>query len=202
MIMTIRAYHPSDLVAMYRICLKTADSGKDATGKYRDPDLVGHFYAAPYAVNEPDLCFVFCCSGEPCGYIIGTRDSARFYEICESKWFPVLRERYPLPDIEDRSQDAHIIRLIHKGHSPNDDLRLYPAHLHIDILPVGQGHGMGRILMDTFLDRLRALKVPAVHLQVGKANPGAIKFYERMEFQVIKEYEYAIAFGMILDKFE
>ena len=54
----IRNYHPCDLVSLYRICLLTADSGGDASHLYSDPDLVGQFYAAPYAVYEPELCFV------------------------------------------------------------------------------------------------------------------------------------------------
>lgn len=194
----IRSYHPSDLSALYRICLLTADSGKDASGKYKDPDLVGQYYAAPYAVLEPDLCFILSISGKPCGYILGACDSLIFYKRCEQEWFPLLRERYPLPEPEDTSMDAHIIRLVHAGHKLNEDLIDYPAHLHIDILPEGQGQGMGRKLTDTFIKRLRELKVPALHLQVGKANPGAIRFYERLGFHVIKEYERAIAFGMRL----
>lgn len=194
----IRPYHPSDLYALYQICLKTGDSGKDATCKYNDPEILGHFYAAPYAVLESDLCFVLTCSGSPCGYILGTRDSAVFYERCERDWFPVLRERYPKPAEDDASADANIIRLIHRGHKVKKELLDYPAHLHIDILPAGQGQGMGRKLTDTFLNRLRELKVPAIHLEVGKANPGAIKFYKRIGFHVIKEYERSIAFGMNL----
>jgi ribosomal protein S18 acetylase RimI-like enzyme len=194
----IRPYHPSDLVSLYKICLLTADSGKDASGLYKDPDIVGHFYAAPYAVLEPDLCYVLVANDVPCGYIVGTRDSQEFYQRCEKEWFPPLRKRYSLPDEKDQTYDARIIRLIHSGHKPVDDLLDYPAHLHIDILPTGQGQGMGRKLMDVFINRLKELNVPALHLQVGKANPGAIKFYERIGFHLIKEYEFSIAFGMKL----
>ncbi len=194
----IRPYHPSDLSALYRICLQTGDSGKDASAKYSDPDLLGQFYAAPYAVLEPELCFVLTCSGKPCGYIIGTKDSQEFYRRCERDWFPVLRERYPMPAKDDTSADAHIIRLIHQGHVPNPDLSDYPAHLHIDILPQGQGKGMGRRLIETFVEELRRQHVKALHLQVGKSNENAVQFYQRVGFHIIKEYERAIAFGMKL----
>ncbi len=194
----IRPYHPSDLISLYRICLQTADSGKDASIKYTDPNLLGHYFAAPYVFLEPDLCFVLSLEGKPCGYILGTRNSEKFCDRCEKEWFPLLREQYPLPNPQDTSPDAHIIRLIHQGHKINNDLLSYPAHLHIDILPAGQGRGMGRKIMDIFLDKLRELQVPALHLQVGKANPGAIKFYERVGFHIIKEYEKAVAFGLKL----
>lgn len=194
----IRPYHPSDMPALYRICLQTGDSGVDATPLYRDPDLLGHFYAAPYAVIEPDLCLILTRDRTPVGYILGTRDSVAFAGQCEQRWFPLLRERYPLPPADDRSPDAQIIRLIHAGQRAQEDMAAYPAHLHIDLLPEGQGQGWGRRLMTTFLDRLRSLDVPAVHLGVGKRNPGAIAFYERVGFHVIQNHEGWIAYGMRL----
>lgn len=192
----IRPYHPSDLAALYRICLLTGNSGSDASALFKDQDLLGQHYVAPYAVLEAQVCFTLTESGIPCGYIVGTPDSQLFYERCENEWFPTLRQRYPLPPESDNSFDARIIRLIHEGHKVNPDCLDYPAHLHIDLLPVAQGQGLGRKLMDVFINKLIELNVPALHLGVGKSNTGAIAFYERMGFQRIKEYEKAIWFGM------
>lgn len=108
----IRPYHPSDLYSLYRICLLTGANGVDASSLFRDPELLGHYYAAPYAVLEPDLCFVLTHAGAPCGYVLGTRDSATFAARCEREWFPVLRTRYPLPPDDDQSEDAQLIRRI------------------------------------------------------------------------------------------
>ncbi len=132
---TIRPYHPSDLVELYRICLRTGASGEDASELYLDPDILWHYYAAPYAVGEPSLCFVLTNDGMPCGYILGTRDSKTFVDWCEHHWFPPLRERYPLPPVDDVSPDARMMRLIHAGYHPPEGLTEFPAHLHIDILP-------------------------------------------------------------------
>jgi ribosomal protein S18 acetylase RimI-like enzyme len=195
----IRSYHPSDLCALYRICLLTGDSGHDARELCNDDALFGHCYAAPYAVLEPDLCFVLLADGEPCGYILGTRDSRTFRERCEREWFPVLRTRYAVPLASDHSLDADLIRRIHTGVPFDPDLAAYPAHLHIDLLPIAQGQGWGRMLMQTFLTRLRALRVPGVHLGVGRRNTRAISFYERVGFQVIKSSERSICFGMHLE---
>ena len=54
----IRAVRPSDLDDLYRICLATGAGGGDASALYRDPKLLGHVYAAPYAVFSPQsvLC--------------------------------------------------------------------------------------------------------------------------------------------------
>ncbi|MFO7631421.1 MAG: GNAT family N-acetyltransferase [Caldilinea sp.] len=194
----IRPYHPSDLYSLYQICLKTADSGQDATALFRDPELIGHIYVAPYAVAEPDLCFVLTVDGAPSGYVLGTRDSDAFHAWCEREWFPVLRARYPLPPAEDDSPDASAIRGIHEGHAPHPDLAAYPAHLHIDLLPVAQGQGWGRRMIQTLLERMRQLGVSGVHLGVGKRNIGGIQFYERVGFHRVIDAETWIAFGMEL----
>jgi ribosomal protein S18 acetylase RimI-like enzyme len=196
---TIRPYHASDLVALYRVCLLTGDSGNDARQLYRDEELLGHYYAAPYAVLEPDLCFVLLQDGTPCGYILGTRDSAAFRARTELEWFPPLRARYAPPPDSDTSPDAEMIRHIHAGMRDGSDLAAYPAHLHIDLLPAGQGQGWGRAMMQQFLDRLRALHAPGVHLGVGRRNSRAIAFYERVGFQPIRSSEGGIVFGMRLD---
>jgi GNAT superfamily N-acetyltransferase len=195
----IRHYHPSDLYALYGIGLLTGDSGADASELYHDEELLGHRYVAPYAVLEPDLCFTLLHDGAPCGYILGTRDSHAFHVRCEQDWFPALRARYRLPLADDHSLDADLIRHLYAGIRFDPDLATHPAHLHIDILPVGQGQGWGRALMQTFLTRLRALHVPAVHLWVGRRNTRGIAFYERVGFQPIKSSAGAICFGMHLD---
>ncbi len=195
----IRPYQPRDLRALYTICLKTGDSGADATSRFRDPDLLGHYFAAPYGVLAPETSFVLVDERDAaCGYILGTCDTAEFAARCEREWFPALRARYPLPSPEDHSPDAQMIRAIHAGIEVDDVAREYPAHLHIDILPIGQKQGWGRRLMETFLDRLRELGAPAVHLGVGIRNHNAIAFYERMGFHRIRSEQHFIVYGMHL----
>lgn len=194
----IRSFHPSDLYSLYRICLLTGDSGKDASEIYKDPEILGHFYAAPYAVLEPELCFVAVKNGRPVGYILGTQNSEQFAARCEAEWFPPLRQRYPFPPDSDKSPDAAIIRRIHAGQPVKPELLKYPAHLHIDLLPEAQGQGLGRKLIQVFADKLRQLHVPALHLEVGRKNENAIMFYERVRFRRVFEFEFSIAFGMIL----
>lgn len=178
----IRPYHPSDLCALYRICLQTGDSGADATRLYRDPDLLGHYYAGPYAVFEPDLCFVLTAAGQPCGYILGARDTPAFAERCAREWFPALRARYPAPAPDDRSPEAQLIRMVRSGEVDSPGPAGYPAHLHIDLLPQAQGRGWGHQLMRVFLERLRQLGVGGVHLGVAAGNARAVRFYERAGF--------------------
>jgi ribosomal protein S18 acetylase RimI-like enzyme len=190
-------YHPSDLPMLYRICLLTGDSGQDATHLYKDLDLLGHLYVAPYALFGPDLCFMLTHLQQPCGYVLGTKNTVFFREQCEAQWFPALRERYALPPESDTSKDATLIRHIHLGYRnrlhPN-----YPAHLHIDLLPVAQGKGWGRNMMNTFLNKLRELNIPGVELGVGKRNTNAIGFYEALGFVRLEETELSLTYGITL----
>jgi hypothetical protein len=91
----IRVFHPADMPMLYQICLETGASGSDATGSL-DRDILGHIYAAPYVIFEPELCFVLTLNGRVCGYILGTSDSQQFATWCETKWWPTLRQAYPL----------------------------------------------------------------------------------------------------------
>lgn len=185
----IRPYHLSDLCALYTVCLKTGDAGQDASHLYKNGELFGHVYVAPYVAFEPELAFVLTHHGAPVGYVLGTRDSVAFAERSEREWYPVLRQRYPLPAADDHSPDAGMIRALHRVPSAHAEMADYPAHLHIDLLPVGQGQGWGRRLIEIFLDRLRQIDVPAVHLGVAIKNERAIGFYERLGFTRIVVYE-------------
>ena len=90
----IRNYHITDLSSLYRICLLTGHNGDDASPFLKDTDLVGHLFAAPYAIFDPDLCFILVKDSVPSGYILGTRDSIKFYEKCEKKWCKIQTDEY------------------------------------------------------------------------------------------------------------
>jgi ribosomal protein S18 acetylase RimI-like enzyme len=198
MTFAIRDCTPADAPALNIICLKTGDNGADATPLYKDPDLVGSYYAAPYAIIEPASSFVLTHEGEPCGYIVGAKDTADFSARCERHYFPPLRAKYPMPPADDTSHDAWIIRAIHRGIDFNEVFKDYPAHLHIDIMPIGQKHGFGRKLMEAFLGRMKANGVKGVHLGVGAKNLNAIAFYERMGFHRVVTHDTWIGYGIFL----
>jgi len=113
----LRPYHASDLVRLYDICLATGDAGQDATGLL-EPELLGHYFLAPYCWDDAGLCFVLTQHEIPLGYIVATADSRGFARRCEVDWWPVLRRRYPLQvaDSADTLSSARLIQLIHAGY--------------------------------------------------------------------------------------
>ena len=74
----VRPYRPSDLDALYQICLLTGDDGQDATPLFSDPRLLGHFFAAPYGLFEPALAFVAEDTAGVGGYILSALDTQAF----------------------------------------------------------------------------------------------------------------------------
>ncbi|MGY2896582.1 GNAT family N-acetyltransferase [Deinococcus sp. UYEF24] len=197
---TLRPYRPGDLLALYDVCLRTGDSGADATGLYRDPMLLGHYYAAPYATLCPDTTFVLDDGVRVQGYVLGVPDSRAFAARCEAEWFPVLRPLYPLPAETDTSRDARMVRAIHRGiPAPKAEWAgWYPAHLHIDLLPVAQGGGHGRRLMETLFAALAERGAAGVHLGVGTRNLNAQGFYQRLGFQELERGEASVTYGLRL----
>ena len=175
---------------MYDICLRTGASGEDATGTYREPDLLGEIYVGPYVRLAPSLAFVGEDGEGVAGYVLGVADTRAFEKACEREWWPAVRARHPLGHYPARSPEDRLIRLMHDPPVTSDDVvERYPAHLHIDLLPRLQGRGYGRRLLESLFDGLLGFGVSAVHLGVGLANQRAIGFYERMDFTVVHRYE-------------
>ena len=149
-----------DLAGAYRTCLLTGDAGRDASGLYRDPDLLGHVYVGAYLAHGRGTQLVPVDDAGPAGYLLSTDDTSGFETWAEGSWWPALRERYPLRD--DGSPDAALVRLIHTPPRTPDALtRDHPAHLHIDLQERAQGTGLGRLLIDRLLEELRERAVPA-----------------------------------------
>jgi GNAT superfamily N-acetyltransferase len=182
----IRPYRPDDLNALYSICLATADAGADGSRLYRDPNLVGHVYAAPYGVLAPHAAFVIEDKDGVGGYIVGSENTHGFEQMMEREWWPRLRAIYSDPRAVAGPDD----RMAHLIHHPEvTKHRLYtafPAHLHINILPRLQGQGFGGRMISTWLEAIAGLGAFRAHLGVGVRNARAVAFYSRYGFREIE----------------
>ncbi len=180
----IRPAAPGDLDDIYRICLLTAASGGDGTDLYSDPRGPGYMHAAPYAVLHPECAFVLDDgTGKAIGYVVGTPDSDAFEERLDAEWWPFVRaEIAAMPLL--RAKDAVLSERARGGHRKDPRITArFPAHLHINILPEGQGGGWGRRLIETELDTMRVRGVPGLHLGIDRRNTRAIAFYDHLGFR-------------------
>lgn len=185
----IRSVRPDDLDALYDIALKTGDGGADATHLYTDPKLIGHIYAAPYAVLEPQSAFVAEDADGVAGYIVGARNTHAFHDRLEAEWWPLLRPQFDDPSdipFEEWTLDQLCAFIIHNPRmAPQKIIDAYPSHLHINLLPHLQGQGLGAALMDRFLTTMEAAGSRGVHLGVAPNNERARRFYDNFGFKEV-----------------
>ena len=181
----LRPATPDDLPALYHVCLKTGDSGKDATHLQDDPELLGQVFVGPYVMLEPALAFMLDSDQGPVGYVLGVLDTGRFNDRLKTEWLPRLQKLHPDPGNDpERWRGSDWVR--HTLHHPFLDvpamLTAYPSHAHIDLLAEARGHGVARHLMQTMMERLTGLGSPGLHLQVNPKNYEAQAFYHSLGF--------------------
>ena len=140
----------------------------------------------PYLEFEPEFGLVVEDDQGVCGYALGALDSKRFYLRYETEWRPALCERFPLPS----GDPAHWSRVQHVHswyHRPDyfcpEPYDLHPSHLHIDLLERAQGKGLGRVMLQQVMERLRSKGSPGAHLGVSLVNEAAQGFYRHLGFR-------------------
>ncbi|HTR86400.1 MAG TPA: GNAT family N-acetyltransferase [Reyranella sp.] len=179
----IRAFRKGDLDALYAISLATGFEGGDASHLYADPKLMGHIYAAPYALLAPELAIVVEDGEGIAGFALGTADTVAWERRLEESWWPALRERHAMPSEADRTQwtaDQRRAFTIHRpSHTPDRITLPYPAHLHMNLLPRAQGRGIGSALFERWTEIAGA---PRLHVAVNHANAGGLAFWRRLGF--------------------
>jgi GNAT superfamily N-acetyltransferase len=190
--MLVRPYDDGDRDAVYDICLRTGDEGGDASGQVT-AELMGDVWAGPYLALEPGTAFVAVDGTEVVGYVIGTPDTRAFEAACEVQWWPRLRRRYVAtdpagPDPRGWTLDERLRRLVHQPlRSPDEVVTGHPAHLHLDLLPVAQGRGLGHALLRRVLGALAEHGVPGVHVGVSPTNVRGLRFWSRGGFVPIRQ---------------
>ena len=196
---SIRSYKSADTSAVYEICLKTGNSGQDATHLFSDPLVLGHIYVGPYMEFEPQSVFILEDDQGPCGYIMGVLDSQTYYQWMHSEWLPKIRVDYKKPTGNPDTWDEteKITNLLFHPVSQRL-LPDFPSHLHIDLLSRAQGKGQGKLMMDRFIDYLRYNKIPGVHLELSSSNDRAFNFYRKYGMQELDRDNESIIMGYYL----
>ena len=193
---SIRSYKSADTSAVYEICLKTGNSGQDATHLFSDPLVLGHIYVGPYMEFEPQSVFILEDDQGPCGYIMGVLDSQTYYQWMHREWLPKIRVNYKKPtgnpDTWDETEKITDL-LFHPASQRL--LPDYPAHLHIDLLSRAQGKGQGKLMMDRFIDYLRYNKIPGLYLDLSSSNDRAFNFYRKYGMKELDRDKESIIMG-------
>lgn len=179
---TIRNARPPDEVAILDICLRTADGGQDGSQCYSDPRLPGFVWALPYVRFCPENAFVLTRGEEVMGYCVAAPDTIAYEQHLEEEWWPLLKaelQGFSPKTAQDKNVLAYILEPPRTSAQLTD---LYPAHLHINLLPELQKGGHGSALLRNQLQSLHNSGVSGVHLGVDPRNERVTGFYGKFGF--------------------
>jgi ribosomal protein S18 acetylase RimI-like enzyme len=185
----VRPYRRPDRAALFRIAADTAFFGDPVEVFLDDRRIFCDAFYAYYTDLEPDYSWVACVEEEVVGFVVGATDTTRQ----ERRWrrelligvlWRALRVRYRVGR-RTLTYTDRIIRSSLRGEFPHADLFRYPAHLHINVDAPWRGQGIGRSLIVTYLDQLRGLGVPGVHLHTTSLNEAACRLYTGVGFRLL-----------------
>lgn len=197
----IRNAEITDLPYLYDICLKTGYNGDDASHLYSDPWLVGQYYVAPYVVYDATNCLIAYDSDadyqKPLGYIVGSDNTDMYYKWFYSTWTKHLQKIYGNCMVWKTDYEKWLIEGLYQENKVTNEALIdeFSGHLHIDLLPVLQGKGVGKRLLNEFSDTLLKKGCKGIHLGVSKKNQNAIGFYKKMEFKELQDLEAIFILG-------
>lgn len=186
--MTIRPYEKKDRDDVRYVCIN-CDGPTDMSEDTRH--FILSTYCDYYIEKEGHNCFVATNEEDKAiGYILCSENYNVFSEALKNEYIP----RIPAKNTSERyyAENSAVLQEKYKD--------IYPAHLHIDLLPEYQRMGLGRKLVDTLLEHLRNKKIPGVMLSVSKENTGGIKFYESYGFTHLESSSFGEAYGILFQK--
>jgi ribosomal protein S18 acetylase RimI-like enzyme len=168
--------------------------GEPASWFWRDAESFADMFCGYYTDREPESAFVVEIDGIVSGYLLGAVDASVTWNPAAVAGRHIVRRAIAFRpgtagfiwrSVKDGLFDLGLRRVKARDldfHDPQ-----WPAHLHIDLLPIARGRGAGRRLVDCWFDRLRASEVPGCYLQTLAENVNAIPFFEAVGFRRISE---------------
>jgi GNAT superfamily N-acetyltransferase len=186
----VRPYRSADRSQVRHVCYETGYMGDPATWFWRDAESFSDMFSGYYTDREPESAFVVEIDGVVSGYLLGAIDASTTWNPATVAGRHIVRRGIAFrpgtaPFIWRSVKDGLLdigLRRVKTSDLDFEDPR-WPAHLHIDLLPIARGRGAGRRLVASWFDRLRSAGVAGCHLQTLAENADAIPFFEAVGFR-------------------
>jgi ribosomal protein S18 acetylase RimI-like enzyme len=187
--LVLRPYQSTDREQVLQLAADTAFFGEPVEVILEDRRLFCDLVYAYYTDDEPELAWVAVEDSYLMGFIVGAVDTARQQRVVREQIAPrvaagVLRGRYRTGPLTWRWLGRLGSSALRRDLA-DVDLHQYPAHLHINVDGRSRGKGVGRQLMERYLEHLRALGVAGVHLHTTDRNVAACILYERLGMRLL-----------------
>jgi GNAT superfamily N-acetyltransferase len=184
----IRKFSKKDREDVRRIACETAFWGNSRYEFFEDDEILADLLTKYYTDYEPDYCFVVAYDGSVIGYLIGARNVSVVNRVFYFRIIPRLFFKSIRRGLFFKKNTSkfifHCFVSFFKGEFFAPDFSLkYPATLHIDIDKNFHSLGIGRNLINKYLDFLKEEKVKGVHF--GTTSEGAKIFFTKVGFNLL-----------------
>jgi ribosomal protein S18 acetylase RimI-like enzyme len=195
----VRPYKAADRAGVRHVCYETGFMGEPVDWLWRDRESFSDMFSGYWTDREPDSASVADLDGQVVGYLLGCADSRKVWNAGKLLGHHAFRRGC----IVRPGTAGMFLRMMTDGISDAIHHRLppptyyderWPAHLHIDLMPICRGRHVGTKLVNGWLDTLKAQGVPGCHLQTMSQNDNAIAFFEKIGFEKRGEPEGAPGF--------
>ena len=184
----IRGYVIDDRDAIMVIAGDTAFFGEPVEALMEDRELFFDAFYAFFFDHETTTCWVAEHNEIVVGFLAGSVNANRQQEWSMFHIYPqialgIILRKYHIGR-KTLKYVAGLVGQAMRGEFPFTDTRLFPAHLHINVASNSRGLGIGRKLLEAYLQQLRSLGVKGVHLHTTDQNVSACILYEKMGYQL------------------
>jgi ribosomal protein S18 acetylase RimI-like enzyme len=191
MTLNVHKFQPGERNALLAIGSETAFFGAPIEAFLDDRRVFEDVFFSYYTDYEPEHAWVASEGEQVVGFLTGCPDTKRHNRFFQNRILPLvtwnwLRGKYHLGK-RTLQYTLAILKASLRAEFVGADLTLYPAHLHINLLPAWRGKGLGRGLMEHYLEQLCDEDVVGVHLTTTSYNTAACRLYEAAGFHLLGE---------------
>jgi GNAT superfamily N-acetyltransferase len=185
----IREYNSEDRASVREIACDTAFMGEPAENFFSGREFIADFLTRYHTDYEPESIFIAIKEGKVIGYLIGaknekTMDLVFIFRTLPLAVFKLIFKGY----IFKKNNFLFILFNIYsflKGefYAPAFIKRDYPAILHINIDKNYRRYGIGKRLVEAYLNYLIKEKIRGIHLTTQSEK--SFQFFQKAGFEII-----------------
>jgi ribosomal protein S18 acetylase RimI-like enzyme len=188
---TIRHYQTADQQKVLEISADTAFFGEAVEAFLDDRQLYMDAFGRYYTDQEAQYAWVAENLEGVVGFLFGCADTPlhakrwRSY-ILRVVLLKAVSGKYKLGKKTASFAWGMLMGSL-RDEQANIDLMEFPAHLQIDIRDGYRGAGLGKKLIEAYLEQLQGMNICGVHLETTSHNEAACHLYEKIGFHMLDE---------------
>jgi ribosomal protein S18 acetylase RimI-like enzyme len=182
---SVRKFIEADREAIQDICYRTGYMGDSAECFWRHKQSFVEVWTSYYIDHEPESLYVAIKDDSVVGYLTGCLHTSLAPNFDDILLSAIIKYRL----LFRRGTAGFLWRAILDGlrdkRTAASELidERWPSHLHINLLPVARGTGLGAALMESWLEQLKNSGSRGCHLGTLVENTRAVSFFEKMGFK-------------------